>query len=63
MNYLISHQCMVISLPGVDAFIKSPLYYPLGDDEYVNQVSRPACLPLYLWHQAPPSLCMCVVLA
>lgn len=39
MNYLTSHQCMVISLPGIDAFIKSDLYFPLGDATYVESVS------------------------
>lgn len=41
MNLVVSHQCMVISLPGIAAFIKNnQLYYPLGDDAYVDQVNE-----------------------
>jgi hypothetical protein len=37
----VAHQCMVISLPGIDAFIKNnQLYYPLGDEAYVDQVNE-----------------------
>lgn len=35
---LVRLQNKVVDLPGVRAFIRSTSYYPLGDDEYVNQV-------------------------
>lgn len=36
-----AHQIRVISLPGIANFIKNnELYYPLGDDAYVDQVNE-----------------------
>ena len=41
LELIVAHQCMVISLPGIAAFIKNnQLYYPLGDDAYVDQVNE-----------------------
>jgi len=36
---LVNLQVKVISLPGVNSFIKSKSYYPIGDAEYCEQVS------------------------
>lgn len=38
LPYLVALQVKVISLPGINAFIKSRLYCPLGDEAYVKQV-------------------------
>jgi glutathione S-transferase len=39
MPLLVDLQRYVISLPHMAAFIKSDLYYPVGDDAYVNEVN------------------------
>jgi len=39
MPLLVALQCQVISLPGVKRFIRSVLYYPVGDVEYMEQVN------------------------
>lgn len=39
MPHLVNLQNKVISLPGVSAFIKSRNYYPIGDQQYIDQVS------------------------
>lgn len=38
MPTLVNLQCTIITLPGIQEFIKSNKYYPLGDDQYVAQV-------------------------
>ena len=40
MPLLVDLQNSIISLPGIQAFIKSPLYFPIGDANYVAQVQR-----------------------
>lgn len=39
MPNLVDLQYNVLSLPGLTTFLKSDLYYPVGDVEYVEQVS------------------------
>jgi glutathione S-transferase len=38
MPMLVDLQVHVLSLPHMQAFTRSPLYYPLGDDAYVQEV-------------------------
>mmetsp|Transcript_25440 Transcript_25440/g.27809 ORF Transcript_25440/g.27809 Transcript_25440/m.27809 type:complete len:362 (+) Transcript_25440:83-1168(+) len=40
MPFLVHLQNQVISLPGIKQFIKSVHYFPLGDEAYVEQVSK-----------------------
>jgi glutathione S-transferase len=40
MPLLVELQNTVISLPGVESFIKSKLFFPVGDEAYVVQVFR-----------------------
>ena len=37
--HLVDLQNGIISLPEIQAFIRSPLYYPVGDSEYAKTVS------------------------
>lgn len=37
--YLVNLQIMVINLPGIQSFIKSDKYFPIGQGDYVQQVS------------------------
>ena len=39
MPRLVDLQNIVITMPSVQAFIRSPEYYPLGDAKYCEQVS------------------------
>ena len=39
MPGLVDLQNKVISLPSINAFIKSSKYYPVGDSVYVEQVN------------------------
>lgn len=39
MPQLVELQHKVMALPGIQSFIRSDLYFPLGDDAYVRQVS------------------------
>lgn len=46
MPLLVELQNTVISLPGIQSFIRGPLYYSIGDSKYVAQVSEVLGLPL-----------------
>jgi hypothetical protein len=44
MPYLVDLQSGVIMLPQIQEFIKSHNYYPIGDEEYAEQVRINVCV-------------------